>query len=57
VQLPTKELFQIIPMHMMNMEIIPGSKKLWLLLAPWAAAVELLATLCEQKQINLSGRW
>jgi len=24
---PTKELFQIIPMHMMNREMIPGGKE------------------------------
>jgi len=42
----TKELFLIIPMHMMNRELIPSRKKrgdsvlykLWPLLMPWLAA-------------------
>jgi len=46
MHLPTKELFLIIPMHMMNREIIPGGEsgfdgviyKLWSLLTPWSCS-------------------
>jgi len=45
---PTKELFLIIPAHIMNKEIIPGRKKgfnnvrykLWPLQAPWSSSVK-----------------
>ena len=54
----TKELFQIIPMHAMNREIIPGRKRwfdgvrynLWSLLTPWVAASRLLAAWHTQHQ-------
>jgi len=61
----TKELFQIIPMHMMNREIILGRKRgfdgvlcnLWLLLTPWVAASRLLAAPSWLKLKCLAGYW
>jgi len=58
---PTKELFLIIPKHMMNRELILGRKrefdsvlyKLWPLQAPWSSSVK--STYCTG--MCQSGRW
>ena len=63
--LPSKELFQIIPKHMMNSEITEGKKKgfggvlynLWLLLTPWVAVSKLLAPLAWLKLKGVAGQW
>jgi len=66
----TKELFQIIPMHMMSREIIPGRKKevsivsfiicdhcCQFLLTPWLAASRSLATPAWLKLKGMAGHW
>ena len=61
----TKELFLIIPMHMMNREIIPGRKKrfecvlcnLWPLQTPCVAASRLLAAPVWLKLKGVAGHW